>query len=340
LERKVTLRDVAALAGYSIATVSVVLNDVPGTRVLDSTRVAVHAAAAELGYTPNRLARGLRLQRSNTLGFLSDEIVTTAFAGRMILGAQDAALERGSLLLLLNSNRDPALESREIDALIDHRVDGIVYAVVFHQIISPPSGLSKTKAVLLDARSVDASYPSVVPDEVGGGFTATEELLAAGHRRIGLLNNVDDIPATSGRLEGYRQALQARNMVFDPSLQVSDLSDSGGGFRAASQLLSREPRPTALFCFNDRMAMGAYQAAQEMGMSIPGDLSVVGFDDQLAVSSELRPGLTTVALPHYEMGYAAVVMLMDMIEKDDPDNRTQTSWPCTLIRRASVAPPS
>jgi LacI family transcriptional regulator len=163
------------------------------------------------------------------IGFLSDRVSTTPFAGRMILGAQDAAAEAGSLLLLLNSGGDPDLEEREVEALLERQVDGIVYAAFYHRVVTPPASLRRGPAVLLDARSVGGSISSVVPDEIGGSRAAVEELLAAGHRQIGFINNWDDIPARSLRLIGFRQALEVYGVPFDPSLVVERESDARGG---------------------------------------------------------------------------------------------------------------
>jgi LacI family transcriptional regulator len=336
---RATIRDVAERSGVSITTVSHVLNDVPGKRVSSQTRKRVQKVAAELLYTPNQLARGLRTQRTRMIGFLSDRVSTTPFAGRMILGAQDAAAEAGSLLLLLNSGGDPDLEAREVEALLERQVDGIVYAIFYHRIVTPPESLRRGPAVLLDARSVDGAISSVVPDEVGGSRAAVEELLAAGHRRIGFVNNVDDIPARSLRLTGFRQALEVYGVPFEQSLIVERAPDARGGFSGAVELLSPIRRPTGIFCFNDRMAMGVYQAASTLGLSIPDALSVVGFDDQEFVSDSLWPGLTTVALPHYEMGRWAVRTLLDQINSQPPYPVAHALIPCPVVRRGSVGSP-
>ncbi|MEV1146053.1 LacI family DNA-binding transcriptional regulator [Micromonospora sp. NPDC049799] len=340
--QKASIRDVAAAAGVSVTTVSHVLNNKSGTRVSPDTRERVESAARQLGYAANGLARGLRLQRSHTLGLLSDVIATTPHAGRIILGAQETASARGWVLMLLTTGGDPEVERREIQALHQHRVDGVLYATMYHQVVSVPEELRPMPVVLLDASSPDPAVPSVVPDEPGGGRVATGELLAHGHRRIGFVTNVDDIPATRGRLAGYREALDAAGVPFRPELVRADVSDSHGGYRAARELLDRPERPTALFCFNDRMAMGAWRAAAELGLSIPGDLSVIGFDNQELIAEGLHPGLTTVALPHYEMGAWAVETMVEVLDQPKGGRRRparQVVMPCPLVRRDSVAPP-
>ncbi len=336
-----SIRDVAEAAGVSVTTVSHVLNDWEGARVNEETRRRVRTVASQLGYAPNRLARGLRMQRSNLLAMISDHIAITPHAGRVILGAQETASVRGWTLMLFTTAGDPATEERDVRALRAHQVDGVLYASMFHRVVRVPPGLEGVPVVLVDARTEDGGPDAVVPDEVRGGRDATEELIRQGHRRIGLPWNRDDIPATHGRLAGHRDALAAAGLPFDPALVVAEESESGGGYLASRRLLALPDRPTALFCFNDRMAMGAYHAAAEVGLRIPDDLSVIGFDNQAYVADGLYPGLTTMALPHYEMGVWAVERILDLIERpgDGDGPVTPQLLPCPLIRRASVGPP-
>jgi LacI family transcriptional regulator len=325
--RRVSIKDVAAHAGVSVTTVSHVLNDVPGTRIAEATRDRVRRSAGELGYAPNSMARNLRLQRSQMVALISDEIATTPHAGRLILGAQEAASKAGWLMMLVNTGLDVDFEAAEIQALLQRQIDGFVYAKMYHREIVLPDALDGVPAVLLDART----------NEVGGGRTATEELIRHGHTRIGFANNIDDIPAARGRLEGYQAALRDAGLPFDPRLVAEAESETGGGLEAARELLLAPDRPTALFCFNDRMAMGAYHAAAELGLRIPQDVSVVGFDNQELIAEGLRPGLTTVALPHYEMGAWAVETLIAQIEGQDRSGSQQAVLPCPLVTRNSVA---
>jgi len=343
MAKRVVIKDVAAAAGVSVTTVSHILNDVEGKRISPDTRQRVLEAADRLGYAPNGLARGLRLRRSNTIGFVSDHIATTPFAGKIILGAQAAAAEQGLLLLVLNTGGDRDLESTEIELLLQRQVDGVLYAAMSHRVLPVPDRLREVPTVLLDALPDDLSVPSVVPDEVGGGYSAVRELIDHGHRRIAFATNTEDIPATHGRLEGYQRALHEAGIPFDPALVTAEFCDSAGGYAASLRLLdvAAEVRPTALFCFNDRMAMGAYRAAAELGLAIPHDLSVIGFDNQELICDGLVPTLTTVELPHYEMGARAVALLLSPATKNKPAPQTEPIeaelLPCPLVRRSSVA---
>jgi len=342
MAKRIGIKDVAAAAGVSAATVSLILNEVEGKRISPETRQRVQETADRLGYAPNGLARGLRLRRSNTIGFISDHIATTPFAGRIILGAQEAAAKQGLVLLMLNTGGDVDLERSEIELLLQRQVDGVLYAAMSHRVADVPEGLRDVPTVLLDAQAGDRSAAAVVPDEVSGGYAAVRELIEHGHRRIGFVTDTEDIPATHGRLEGYRRALEEAGIAFDPALVTAELCDTPGGHLAARRLLELESRPSALFCFNDRMAMGAYRAAAELGLTIPRDLSVIGFDNQDLICDGLVPTLTTVQLPHYEMGARAVNLLLAQIEKAETRPTLPVEpelLPCPLVRRASVASP-
>jgi LacI family transcriptional regulator len=194
----------------------------------------------------------------------------------------------------------------------------------------------------VDSVAAGGNITAVIPDEEGGARTAVEALLAAGHRRIGFLNNTDDVPATRQRLHAFRATLKEAGLDGDSAPVESEVSEVHGGYAAARRMLSGDDRPTALFCYNDRMAMGAYRAAAELGLSIPGDLSVVGFDDQELIAANLHPGLTTVALPHYEMGAWATEHLIDAVEgKTDLSLMAlhPTILSCPLVGRDSITAP-
>ncbi|UZX01472.1 LacI family DNA-binding transcriptional regulator [Arthrobacter sp. CDRTa11] len=343
--KNIGIKDVAVAAGVSVTTVSHVLNDVSYARISPETRNKVRSAAEELGYGPNRLAQALRTQRTGMLGLVSEDIATTPHAGRIILGADEAARTRGYNLMIINTSGSASAESRDADveALLERRVDGILYATMYHRKVQVPANLGNVPTVLVDAVSTGRNLTAVVPDEEGGARAAVEHLVAAGHTRIGFLNNTDDVPATRDRLRGFRAVLTEAGLDGDAAPVESELSEVPGGYEAARRMLDRADRPTALFCYNDRMAMGAYRAAAELGLSIPGDLSVVGFDDQQLIAANLHPGLTTVALPHYEMGAWATESLIDAIEgKTDLALMAlhPTILDCPLVVRESVAAPA
>jgi LacI family transcriptional regulator len=344
MRRAVGIRDVARAAGVSVTTVSHVLNDTPNTRTSDETRIRVRTAAAELGYRPNRMARGLRTHASGMLGLLTEEIAATPHAGRIILGAQETASAHNLTLAIINSHvSDETDELRsEVEALIDRHADGIIYATVFHDVVDLPEELNDLPAALIGARDRAGRIPSVIPDERRGAVDLVSHLVDRGHRRIAFANGIEDVPATRGRLEGYLEGLRLAGIERDDSLLDSDESEARGGYAAVRRLLDRPDRPTAVFCYNDRMAMGAYRAAAELGLTVPQDVSIVGFDNQEPIASSVWPALTTVALPHYEMGAWAVETLTQLMGGNGEAALLaghSVRLHCPIVERDSVAGP-
>lgn len=329
------ITDVATAAGVSISTVSVALND-PGARISPQTRERVREVAQRLGYAPNRLAAGLRSQRSGIVGFIGDTVATTPYAVGMILGAQQVLRAAGRLMVLMSTEEDPDLERSEIATLLQQPVDGILYATMYHRKLEPPPLLRTVPTVLLDAESRDPAVSWVVPDEVAGARAAVRELLDHGHRRLGFVTMDEDIPATRLRLRGYRAELKRAGLPAAESLIRSGPGSADGGYQTARHLLDRPDRPTGLFCFRDIMAMGAYRAAAELGLRVPEDLSIVGYDDMQHVAEGLFPGLTTVQLPHYDMGAWAARQLLALTGTPaGPVEQVRLAG--RLVRRGSVA---
>lgn len=334
-----SIRAVAATAGVSPTTVSHALS---GTRAVRAeTRERVIRAAELLGYTPNRVASGLRLQRTGVVGLASDRIATTPFAGRIVQGAQDAARERGVVLMVVDAEGDPRLEAQQLRSLLDHRVDGVLIARMSHQEVTQPEALGGTPVVLVDGVPVGGwLVPAVAPDEHGIAATAVGHLVGVGHRRIAMASTTDDAPATRGREAGFRAALADAGLAAGGRIERGS-SDARGGRAAGRRLLEAPPgeRPTAVFCFNDQMAMGVYQAASALGLAVPADCSVIGVDDLEIVADALEPGLTTMALPHRAMGRWGMTTLLDRIEGTSTDAAGTVLLACELVERASVAPP-
>lgn len=327
--------DVARVAGVSQTTVSFVVNNVPNTNIPQETRDRVWAAVEELGWRPNALARGLSLQRSNTIGFVSDQIAIDPHAGKIIQGAQDAAWAQNKMLLVINTDSNSDIERAAMEMMLERQVEGLIYATMYHRPVTLLGAFRQMPTVLLDCYVEDRSLPSIVPDEVQGGRSATELLLQNGHRRIGFINHVEPIPATLGRLKGYKDALASYGMPFDPNLVCSGKAVTEEGYRCATRLMQLPQRPTALFCFKDEMALGAYDAVKELGLRIPDDVAIVGFDNLELIAAHMRPPLTTVELPHYAMGQWAVEYLLKHANDLNPEP-LQHIIACPLIKRASV----
>ena len=332
----VTMKDVAQRSGVSQTTVSFVLNNAETPNIPDETRQRVLQTIAELGYRPNAMAQGLRARRSGMIGFVTDEIAITPYAGKIFEGAQDVAWENGKVLMLVNTKADAKLESTAIDLLHSRRVEGIIYATMFHHQVKVPAIPLDIPTVLLDCFDEDRHLPSVVPDEFGGGYEAVKYLLEKGHRRIGFINHGVNIPASIGRLEGYKSALLDYGIPFDPELVTYTEDHSDNGYPCARKLLQNKKRPTALFCFNDRTAMSVYDAIRQLNLKIPDDVAVVGFDNQEIIAAHLYPALTTMELPHYQMGMWAAQELVKILSGGERPQPVQHKITCPLIERASV----
>ena len=344
--RIIGIKDVAVAAGVSVTTVSHVLNDVPYARVSPETRNKVRSAAEQLGYRPNRQAQALRTQRTGMLGLVCEDIATTPHAGRIILGAEEAAKARGYNLLIINTPGSRSVDSRQADvgALLNRRVDGILYATMHHRKVELPAAMRSVPAVLVGSEAGESEVPAVIPDEEGGVRDAVQALLDAGHTRMGFIHNADDVPQNRQLLQVFRATLDEAGLDGGAAPVESGVPEAHGGYEAARRILSRKDgadMPTALFCCNDRMAMGAYRGAAELGLAIPGDLSVVGFADQELIAESLHPALTTVELPHYGMGARAAGLLIDAVEGTDLSLMAAhpATVGCTLVARGSVTAP-
>ena len=347
--RRVTLSDVARHAGVSGTTASLVLSGRGRElRISQGVEQRVRETADELQYRPNIVSVGLRTGTTRTIGFVSDTVATSRLAGDMIKGALEAARERGVMLFIGETEGDADLERALLQAMHDRQVDGIVFASMFTRTVKVPTGLMTGPAVLLNcAPDKAAPLPSVVPDEVEAGRAAAQVLLDAGHRdgihAIGAGPRVRDVPpeALAGvqRLTGIREGLAQAKVKLASGRICADWQPEYG-YQATRDLLEHE-RPRALICLNDRLALGAYQALDDYALKVPTDVSVVSFDDH-PIATWIRPKLTTVALPHYELGRTAVGVLFAEIERyregADPDNQT-LRVPMPVRARKSVAPP-
>lgn len=348
--RRVTLADVARLAGVSTTAASLVLSGRGRElRISQDVEQRVLKAASELQYRPNIVSVGLRTGTTATVGFVSDTVATTRLAGDMIKGALEAARERDIMLFIGETEGDAELERRLLQAMHDRQVDGIILTSMYTRTIKVPKALAASPAVLLNALPRRPSpLPSVVPDEVEAGRAAARLLLEAGHREgihlIGAGPGMRDVPvgavAAVERLAGIREEV-ARARVAVAGGRVCGDWQPEYGLAATRDLLART-RPRALICFNDRLALGAYQALEDAGLKVPTDVSVVSFDDH-PIATWIRPKLTTVALPHYELGRKAIDVLFTEIDRHRADTGHHGAVhrvPMPVRHRESVAPPS
>lgn len=351
--KRVTLADVALAAGVSSPTASLVLSGRGAElRISEAVQQRVREVSEALGYRPNIVSIGLRKGSSLTLGFVSDTIATSLLAGDMIKGALEAAHARGFMLFIGETEGDANVERRLLNAMLDRQVDGIILASMFTQTRRVPSGLDHVPAVLLNAlplhRHVPIQVPTVVPDELEAGRAAARLLLEAGHRAIHLVGagpGPDDTPpgtvAGRERLAGMLEVLHEADLEPASGHLCPDWLPSYG-WDATRRIVEAGGAGGAIITFNDRLAFGAYQALHEAGLSVPGDMSIVSFDDH-PLADWLRPGLTTFAIPHYDLGRRSVERLLEEIfARDDAEAAlpaTLDRMPMPLRSRGSVGPP-
>ena len=310
--RRPTLSDVAMRAGVSVTTASYILNGRSEEMRISADAVdRVQAAVGALHYRPNRSARNLRSSSTATVGVISDQVASGSFASQMLTGAAAAARQQKHLLVIGESEGDPATEALLIEEMLERQVDGILYATFMHSRVTVPSALRDERVVLLNCRDADGHLPAVVPDDLAGGRAAAEVLLDAGIRDGIHLVGGQALPrAVAGDLR--TQGIAAR--LAEAGTALAGTVDTPWSvvpaYEAVTALLDSGTAPRALICLNDRAAMGAYEALAEHRLRIPEDVAVVAFDGS-DLAGWLRPPLTSVQLPYRELGRAAFEALMD-----------------------------
>lgn len=331
---KPTMTEIASVCGVSQATVSLVLNNAPGTRISPSTRDKVLKKAVELGYTVPHKAPG----RRPMIAMLINDVISSPHVAGLIDGVADAANEAGFLVTVLPTSGDEDAEKAAITFLANVPVAGVIYARLVTQEVVLPPRLTDWPCVLLNCYVDRDVVPSVVPGDQAAGLTAVLALLDAGHRRIAFIGGEDSIEASRERLKGYRRALATRDVPYDPALVVKGGWTISGGYKALKKLLAHPVPPTAVFCFCDRTAVGVYNAAAEAGLRVGRDLSVIGFDNE-AFTADMLPPLTTMELPHADMARHAVEALVAMTNAQKDPQARRLKFDCPMVERASIGRP-
>ncbi|BDG62356.1 LacI family DNA-binding transcriptional regulator [Caldinitratiruptor microaerophilus] len=326
-----TIRDVARAAGVSQSTVSRALNG--SGYVSPATRARVLAAAAQLHFRPSHVARSLVSKATHTLGLLLPDI-TNPFFPAIARGVEDAAARAGYAVILCNTDRDPAHEEHYLAILRQRQVDGLVLiassAAVGHRI----ARADFPAVVFVDRVPPGAEADAVVVDNREGVRTATRHLLGLGHRRIAFVGGSAGSGTSEDRLAGYLAALAEAGLNPDPGhIRAGDFTYDGG-YAAGRALLGSPDRPTAVVAANDLMAIGVLRAAAELGLRVPDDVAVVGYDD-IPLAGMLNPPLTTVAQPTYEMGERAARMLLERLAGKAPPEPRRVVLPARLVVRRS-----
>ncbi|WEV68552.1 LacI family DNA-binding transcriptional regulator [Bifidobacterium sp. ESL0775] len=335
----VTMKDIARKSGVSTSAVSLVLSGRSDGRVSVSTAERIRAIADDYGYSPNPLAQSLRTKRTHTIGLLSNQVVTLPFPSELLAGAQKAAFDSNYLMLFIDTNNDKSKEKSAYNALLQRNVDALIVAVPDRRTVAIPELPADLPVVLLNSEPSDENkdIDSIVPDDEGGAFNATNLLISKGHKRIAYCS-VDGYVATNLRMKGYLNALKRSGITFNPDLVVKAPSvQTATAIDVAIRLLSQPNRPSAVCCFCDQIGMAFYEAAGFLGFRIPDDLSIVGFDNQRFVAEALSPGLTTIELPLKKMGEWATRRVIEKLESRDDGQVSHINMKCPLIERESIA---
>jgi LacI family transcriptional regulator len=334
-----TLADVAKAAGVSVSLVSLVLAGKAAKRCSPAIEAKIKKSAKELGYRANRLARSLKEQQTRTLGMLSIEVATTPYAGQLLSAAQKTARSHDYELLFVEVDNNPKSIEEAFGLLAEHQVVGTILAAYFHSEVKLPK-ITPKNLVLANCISKKGKYPTVIPAEYTSYMQSLKLLGIAGHKHVGLIIDEVNYPAVQGRTKAFLDAAQNFGWVR-PNERIYKVSNtvSEHGYRATLEMMLRDPEITAIACYNDPLAMGAYQALQELKISIPDQVSVVGFDDLELISGGLRPGLSTVRLPHYQMGREAVEKLIRICEEKDESPMNVVEIQGELVVRDSVSVP-
>jgi LacI family transcriptional regulator len=331
-----TREDVERRAKVSAATVSYVINGGPRP-VAPETRARVLEAIKELGYQPNAVARNLRMKRTFTIGLVIPDFRNPYFAE--VVGAiEEAATEKGYKVILLHSRYDPVKEAQFVDLLRTERVEGVIWIPATSNLDSPKT-LSEyaIPTVVYDRISTQTDMLAMVADNYNGGYLATRHLLELGHKRIGYISRPVELSHSQGRLQGYKDALKESGIEVETGLIVKGGFELEEGKQAFYKLCEQAEPPTAVFTFNDIMAIGVLRGAWEKGIRVPEEMSVVGFDD-IVQAAYTCPALTTIHLDKGEMGRRGVELLMQLIKGEAPAAELMKAVGVHLVVRESSGP--
>lgn len=330
----VTIRDVARLAGVSPGTVSRVLNG--SDRVTPETTERVRAAIERLNYSPSAVARGLRVRATRVWGVVLADIENPFFTSA-VRAIQDVAWAAGYSVVLCNSDEDPDNERRAVELLVAQRVAGVIVALASETSRTlEPLFQAHTPVVAIDRRVPGAPVDTVLTDNREGARNATLHLVEGGYRRVACITGPRHLTTARDRLDGYLSALGMGGRAADPALVRHENFKEDGGYRATQELLALDVPPDAIFVANNLMTLGALEALDAAGLRVGEDIALVGFDD-LPWSSLVRPRITTVAQPTYEIGRRAAELLVARVSGDAAPLREVILAPTLKVRESSPA---
>lgn len=329
-----TMKDIAKLACVSTSTVSHVINQ--SRYVSEEIAERVNRAAQELNYSPSVLARSLKTNRTKTLGML----VTTSsnpFFGEVVKGVERSCYQKGYNLILCNTEGDQERMTTSISTLLQKRVDGLIlmcsslegeHIEIFDKYPDVP-------VVVMDWGPMLFASDKIQDNSLRGGYIAAKYLIECGHHEIGCITGPLNRYQAQMRYEGYKRALNEEGLEFHPSWIIESNFECDGGYEAFNRMYQKGPLPSAIFVCNDMMAMGVINAANEKGIAIPEELSIIGYDD-IQIAKFMSPSLTTIHQPKYRLGQAAVETLLRKLDNGCDETQVIQLEP-TLVERSSVA---
>jgi len=332
----VTLKELAVRARVHPSTVSRVANHDPSLRIAQDTRQRIEALLKETEYRPNGVARGLKLRQTFVLAVVIPDITNPFFAA-LFRGVEDGASPHGYNVLLCNTDGSPERQRSHLQSLQTRRVDGVILASSF---LKDPTVRwlrhQHIPYVLVNRFSDAGEDPFVGSDDRVGGQVATAHLAQLGHQRIGHLAGKPTVSTGVMRRRGYLAALLEAGLRPGPELVVESGYTEEGGAQAAERLFALEDRPTAIFAVTDMAAVGAFGVARRMGLRVPEDVAIVGYND-IPLASRMVPALTTVHVPIHDFGSVAAQLLLEQIETGDPTRRRMVFNPELIVRGSTVA---
>ncbi len=328
-----TMKDIARLAGVSTSTVSHVINK--SRFVSDEIAERVNNAAQQLNYAPSALARSLKMNRTKTIGML----VTTStnpFFGEVVKGVERSCYHQGYNLILCNTEGDNQRMKASINTLLQKRVDGLLLmcSTLEGERLDVFDRYPDIPIVVMDWGPILFASDKIQDNSLQGGYMAAKHLIECGHKEIGCITGPLIRHQAQMRYEGYKRALAEAGIAINPDWIVESDFECEGGYQAFEKLYQRGKLPSALFVSNDMMAMGVIQAANQRGLRVPDDLSLIGYDD-VHIAKFMTPALTTIHQPKYRLGKAAVDTLLYRLENPDTTAQVVQLGP-TLVVRSSV----
>jgi len=311
---RITIRDVAAQAGVSHQTVSRVINK--NERVSPETRQRVETAITKLGYQPSRLAKSLATKKTHTIGLVVADI-TNPFFFEVARGVQDTALEQGYNVFVCNTDDNPRGEQDVLNLMASQEVDGVILSTASSTDEELLAFVENYKPLVVINREIDHPKASLVNVDIyKGAKLAVEHLISRGHSRIGMLAHQGHDPDEVRRVQGYREVLQAHGIAPNAEWLALAPPNLTGGYTATQKLLTAHPEITAIFTYNDLMAIGALRGCYDMGIKVPDECAVMGFDD-IKFSEMLQPALSSIRYDKYLVGQKAMLRLLEMFEKPE-----------------------